>query len=96
MEHTTTVAPQLTRVSARYGQNHTTQKECALTGRKNTPEDATVTETEHQHAQMPDITPENAIVTETERFCALVQVMLHYYENTFWNRKTHRQQPERH
>ena len=49
--------------------------------RKNTPEEATVAETERQHAQIPDITPEKAIVTETERFCALVQVMLHYYGN---------------
>ena len=29
---------------------------------------ATVTETERQHAQIPDITPEKAIATETERF----------------------------
>ena len=80
-EHTTTVAPQLKRVSARYGENHATQKECTLTGGKNTPEEAAVTETERQHAQIPDITPEKAIVTETERFCALAKVMLHYYEN---------------
>ena len=81
MEHTTTVTPQLKRVSARYGQNHATQNECTSTGGNNTPEDATVTETEHQYAQIPDITPEKTIVTQTERFCALVQVMLHYYEN---------------
>ena len=40
-----------------------------------------VTENERQHAQIPDITPKEASVTETERFCALVQVMLHFYEN---------------
>ena len=87
MEHTTTVTPQLERVSARYEQNHATQKECTLTGGKNTPEEATVTETERQHAQTPDITLEKAIVTETERFCALDQVMLHYYENKLLEEK---------
>ena len=46
MEHTTTVTPQLKKVSARYGQNHTTQKECTLSGGNNTPEEATVMETE--------------------------------------------------
>ena len=81
MEHTTTVTPHRKRVSARYGQNHATQKECTPTGGNSTPEEATVTETERQHAQTPAITPEKAIVTETERFCALVQVMLHYYDN---------------
>ena len=81
MEHTTTVTPQRKRVSARYGQNIATQKERTPIGGNNTPEEATATETEHQNAQIPDITPEKAIVTETERFCALVQVTLHYYEN---------------
>ena len=80
MEHTTTVTLQRKRVSARYGQNYATQKECTPSGGNNTPEEATVTETERQHVQIPD-KPEKAIVTETERFCALVQVMLHYYEN---------------
>ena len=75
------VTPQLKRVSARYGQNHATRKECTPTGGNNTPEEATVTETERLHAQIPDITLEKAFVTKTERFCALVQVMLHYYEN---------------
>ena len=72
MEHITTVTPQLKRVSARYGQNIATQKERTSTRGNNTPEEATATETERQHAQIPDITPEKAIVTETERFCALV------------------------
>ena len=81
MEHTTTVTPQLKRVSARYGRNHATQKKCTPTGGNNTSEEATVTETERQHGQIPDITPEKAIVTETERFYALVQVMLHYYDS---------------
>ena len=84
MEHTTTVTPQRKRVSARYGQNHATQKECTPSSGNNTPEEATVTETERQHARIPDITLEKAIVTETERFCALVQVMLHYYKNNLW------------
>ena len=78
MEHTTTVTPQLKRVSARYGRNHATQEECTPTGGKNAPEESTVTETERQHAQIPD-KPEKAI--GTERFSALVQVMLHYYDN---------------
>ena len=56
-------------------------KECTSTGGNNTPEEATVTETERQHARIRDITPEKAIVPETEHFCALVQVMPHYYEN---------------
>ena len=81
MENTTTVTPQRKRVSTRYGQNHATHKECTPTGGNNTPEEATVTETERQHAQIPDITPEKAIVTEMERFFAPVQVMLHYYDN---------------
>ena len=81
MEHTTTVTPQRKRVSARYGQTLATQKDCTLPGGNNTPKEDTVTETEHQHAQIPDTTPEEATVTETGRFCALVQVMLHYYEN---------------
>ena len=80
MEHTTTITPQRKRVSAWYGHNHATRKECTPSGGNNTPEKETVTETEHQDAQILD-TPEKAIVTETERFCALVQVMLHYYEN---------------
>ena len=80
MEHTTTVTPQRKRVSARYGQNDATQKECTTSGGNNTPKEATVTKTERQHAHIPD-KPEKAIATETERFCALVQVMLHYYEN---------------
>ena len=80
MEKTTTVLRQLKKVSARYGQNHATHKECTPTGGNNTPEEATVTETERQHARIPD-KPEKAIVTETERFFALVQVMLHYYDN---------------
>ena len=54
------------------------QKKCTPTGGNNTPEEATLTETERQHAQIPDITPKEAIVTGTERFCALVQVVLHY------------------
>ena len=83
MEHTTTVTPQRKRVSARYGQNIATQKECTPTGGNNTPEEANATETERQHAQIPDITPKKAIFTETERFCSLVQVMLHIYENNF-------------
>ena len=78
MEHTTTVTPQQKRISARYGQNIATQKECTPTGGNTTPEEATATETERQHAQIPDITPNEAGVTETERSCALVQVMLHY------------------
>ena len=81
MEHATTVTPQRQRVSARYGQNISTQKECSPTGGNNIPKEATVPETERQHSQIPDITPEEAILTETERFCALVQVMLHYYAN---------------
>ena len=71
MEHTTTVTPQLKKVSARYGQNHATQKEGTPSGGNNTPEEATVTEAERQHAQIPD-KPEKAIVTQTERPCALV------------------------
>ena len=80
MEHTTTATHQR-KTNPRYGQNIATQKECTSTGGNNTPEEATATETERQHAQIPDATPEKAIVTETERFCALVQVMLHYYAN---------------
>ena len=45
MEHTTTVTPQLKKVSARYGQDHATRKECTPLGGNNTPEEATVTET---------------------------------------------------
>ena len=81
MEHAATVTPQLKRVSARYGHNHATQKECTSTGGNNTPEEAIVTETERQYAQIPDITPEKATVTETELFGALVPVVPHYYEN---------------
>ena len=80
MEHTMSVTPQRKRASARYGQNLAIQKECTLTRGNNTPEEATVTGTECQNAQIPDITTEEAIVTETERFCALVQIMLHFYE----------------
>ena len=80
MKHTTTVTPQRKRVSARYGQNHATRTEYTPSGGNNAPEEATVTETERQHAQIPN-TPGKAIVTDTERFCALVQVMLHYYKN---------------
>ena len=82
MEHTTTVTPQRKRVSAWYGQNYANQKECTPSGGNNTPEEATGTEAERQDEQIPG-KPEKAIVTETEpgRFCALVQVMLHYYEN---------------
>ena len=57
------VTPQRKRVSAQYGQNLATQKECTPTGGDLTPEEATVTETERQHAQIPDITPEEATVT---------------------------------
>ena len=67
MEHTTTVAPQLKRVPARYRQNIATQKECTPTSGNNTPEEVTATETERQHAQIPDITPKEAIVIETGR-----------------------------
>ena len=81
MQHTATVTPQRKRVSARYDQNHATDSESTLTGENNTPEEATVTEAERQHARIPDTTPKNAIVTETERFCARVQAMLHYYDN---------------
>ena len=87
MKHTATVTPQVKKVSARYGQNLAIQKECTPTGGHNTPREATVTETERQHAQTPDITPEEAIVTETERFCALVQVMLHYYAHNLVKEK---------
>ena len=80
MERTTTVTPQLKKASARYGHNHATQKECTPAGGNNTPDEATVTETERQHAHIPD-KPEKAIVTETERLCALVQVMLHYCDD---------------
>ena len=80
MEYTTTVTPQLKRVSAWYGRNNATQDECTPSGGSSSPKEATVTETERQHAQIPD-KPETAIVTETEHFCALVQVMLHYYDN---------------
>ena len=41
-------------------------------------EEATATETQRQHAQIPDVTFKEDMVTETEPFCALVQVMLHY------------------
>ena len=88
MEHTTTVKPQRKRVSTRYGRNPATQKGCTPTGGNNTPEEATVTETERRHVQIPDITPEEAIVTETKRFCTLVQVMLHYYENNLLEEET--------
>ena len=81
MERTSTVTPQRDGVSACYGQNIATPKESTLTGENNTTETTTATETERQHAQIPDITPENAIVTETKGVCALVRVMLHYYEN---------------
>ena len=82
MDYITTATPQRKRVSARNGHNHATQKGCIPTGGNSTPEEATVTETERQHTQIPHITPEEATVTETKRFCALVQVMLHYYKNT--------------
>ena len=96
MEQTTTVTLQLKRVSARYGHNRGTQKECTPTGGNNTPEEATVTETERQHAHTPDITPKEAIVTEMKSFCALVQVMLHYYEDSLLEEEINRQQPQRH
>ena len=78
-ENTTTVTLQRKKVPARYGQNHATQKECTPTGGDSTPKETTVTETDRQQAQVPDITPEEATVTQTEPFCALVQVLLHYY-----------------
>ena len=53
MEDTTTVAPQLKRVSARYEHNYATQKKCTL---QNTPEKAAVTETKRQYAQIPNFT----------------------------------------
>ena len=62
--------------------------ECTLTGGNNTPEEATVTATERQRAQIPDITPEEATITDTERFSALVQVMLHYCENDLLEEQT--------
>ena len=96
MKHTTRVTPQWKGVSARYGQNVAIQKECTPTGGNNTPEKAPIMETERQYARIPDITPEEATVTETERFRALVQVMLHYYENNLLEEESHRQQPERH
>ena len=95
MEHTTTLTPQLKKLSARYGQNHATQKECTPSGGNNTPEEATVTKTERQHAQIPD-KPEKAIVTETERFCALVQVILQYYENNLLGEEKLSTTPKRH
>ena len=81
MEHTTIVMIQRKMVSTRDGQDHATQKESTSTGGNSTPKEGTVTETERLHAPIPDITPEKAIVTETERFCALVQAILHYYQN---------------
>ena len=87
MEQTTTVTPHPKRVSARHGQHTSTQKECTPTGENNTPEEATVTETERLHDQIPDITPEEATVTETERFRALVQVILYYYANNLLEEK---------
>ena len=48
MEDTTTLTPQRKRVSARYGNNFATHEECTLTCENNTPEEATVTETERQ------------------------------------------------
>ena len=88
MEHTTTVTPQRKRASTRYGQNHATHKECTPPGGNNTPEEATVAETERQHAQMPNITPEKDIVTERERYCTLDQVKLHYYDNNLLKEET--------
>ena len=78
------------------GEEKATQKECTPTRGNNTPQEATVTETERQHAQIPDITPEKATVTETERLRAPFQVMPHYNEkNILEDRKRYRQQPER-
>ena len=50
------------------------------------PEDANVTETERQIAEIPD-KPEKAIVTDTESFYALVRVILHYYRNNLLDKK---------
>ena len=61
MENTTTVTPQRKRLSVRDGQNHATHKECTPSGGNNTPEEATVTETERQHARIPDITHEKPL-----------------------------------
>ena len=78
MEHTTNVTSQRKGLSAQYGPDIETATVCTPTGGKNTPEEATTTETKRQHAQIPDITSEEDIKTETEPFIALVQVMLHY------------------
>ena len=82
MEQTTTVSPQQKRVSAWYGQYISAQKKCSPTGENITSKETTVTETGRRNDQITDITPEKATVTETERFCAPVQVMLHYYANS--------------
>ena len=81
MEHSTTVTPQLKRVSTPYGHSHANQQECAPRGGNHTPEEAAVTATQYQHAQIPDITSNKAIITYTQRFVALVYAMRHYYEN---------------
>ena len=94
MEHFTNVSPHRSRRSARDGHNLITKKECTLTCGNNTTEEATGTENEPQHAQFPQITIEEAIASEIERYCALVQVMLHYYDKKFMKKKRSRQQPE--
>ena len=78
MEHTTNVTSQRKGLSAQYRPDIETAKVCTPTGGKNTLEEAPTTETERQHAQIPDITFKEDIITETETFIALVQVMLHY------------------
>ena len=50
MEHTATATPNRKRLSARYGQNIATAKECTPTSGKNTPEEATASETKREHA----------------------------------------------
>ena len=82
MEYTTPVTLQQKGASERYEQNVTPKSECTPTGGNNTPEEAAVTETECQSRQLPHITTDEGTVTETDRFCAPVQVMAHYYENT--------------
>ena len=74
------------------------QKECTLTGGNSTPEEVAVTEIESQGVQIPNNMTDQATANETERFCALVQVMLHYTTSStaVWKRTCYRQHPERH
>ena len=95
MEHTTTVIAQRTMLSERYGQHVVTQMVCTLTSANDTSQEANVTTSERQRAQMPGIALEEATVIETERVCAIVQSCHAATKNTVW-KNIHEEQLEHH